>query len=445
MATQLTEVLSGVEADASGKDMYRAVCDLFPLCRSITGTGLRHTLAYVRAHVPLEVHEVPSGTPVLDWTVPKEWTIRDAYIADTRGERVVDFRRSNLHVLNYSVPVNARMSLAELRPYLHTLPEAPDWVPYRTSYYRETWGFCLSHRQLLALPDADYDVCIDSSLEAGHLSYGEYFLPGSTADEVLISCHACHPSLANDNLSGIVVAMTLARLLSQCALRYSYRFLFLPGTIGSITWLARNESRLDRVKHGLVLACLGDEGGFTYKKSRRDNTEIDHVVAHVLRAAGLEHRIEQFSPYGYDERQFCSPGFNLPMGCLMRTPHGRFPEYHTSADNLDFVKPAALADSLTTCLAVLETLEANRYYMSTNPRGEPNLGKRGLYRATGGFAHGGDTELALLWLLNLSDGQHSLLDIAARSGRSVDSLRKGAELLQSHGLLSQLPKRKDNG
>ncbi|HKW51555.1 MAG TPA: DUF4910 domain-containing protein, partial [Candidatus Eisenbacteria bacterium] len=229
---RISDLLTDLVAERTGKEMYRAVADLYPLCRSITGEGLRRTLRYVGDHVPLEIHEVPSGTEVLDWTVPKEWNVRDAYIANAQGERVVDFRRSNLHLLNYSVPVKAQMSLGELRPHLHTLPDTPDWVPYRTSYYRETWGFCLSHRQLLELPEGQYDVHIDSSLEPGHLSYGESYLPGSTTDEVLISCHSCHPSLANDNLSGIVVAMSLAQLLSRCSRRYSYRFLFIPGTIG---------------------------------------------------------------------------------------------------------------------------------------------------------------------------------------------------------------------
>ena len=434
---RISDLLTDLVAERTGKEMYRAVADLYPLCRSITGEGLRRTLRYVGDHVPLEIHEVPSGTEVLDWTVPKEWNVRDAYIANAQGERVVDFRRSNLHLLNYSVPVKAQMSLGELRPHLHTLPDTPDWVPYRTSYYRETWGFCLSHRQLLELPEGQYDVHIDSSLEPGHLSYGESYLPGSTTDEVLISCHSCHPSLANDNLSGIVVAMSLAQLLSRCSRRYSYRFLFIPGTIGSITWLARNESGVGRIKHGLVLACLGDRGGFTYKRSRRGDSEIDRAVAHVLRERAAGHRIEAFSPYGYDERQFCSPGFNLPVGCFMRTPHGRFPEYHTSADDLQLVSADALAESLETCLAILEFVEDNERYVSQNQKGEPQLGKRGLYRSLGGPTHEGVTEMSLLWVLNLSDGHHSLLDIAERSGRPFRSLKAAATLLVAHDLLKE--------
>ncbi len=258
------------------------------------------------------------------------------------GKRVVDFQQCNLHVMNYSVPVHATMPLSELKPHLFTIPEHPDWIPYRTSYYKEDWGFCLSHNQMLALEDGEYEVCIDSTLEDGHLTYGECYLAGRSSDEVLISCHACHPSLANDNLSGLTVATFLAQFLSGRDLRYSYRFLFIPGTIGAITWLARNRETAGRIRHGLVLTCIGDAGGFHYKKSRRGNAEIDRAAAHVLRHSGESAEILEFSPYGYDERQYCSPGFNLPVGCLMRSVWGSFPEYHTSADNLDFIRPLQL-------------------------------------------------------------------------------------------------------
>jgi aminopeptidase-like protein len=434
----IRELRAALDLNAAGKSMRRAIEDLYPICRSITGEGLRDTLRYVRDRIPLELREVASGTEVLDWTIPREWNIREAYIATATGERVVDFRHSNLHVVNYSTPVRARMSLRELAPHLHTLPEKPDWIPYRTSYYRDTWGFCLTDRQKAGLPEGDYEVCIDSTLAPGALTYGECYLPGATSTEVLISCHTCHPSLANDNLSGIVLAMSLAGALRDCTLRYSYRFLFIPGTIGSIAWLALNQPTVERIKHGLVLACVGDRGMFTYKKSRRGDAEVDRMVAHVLQERGVEHRVEEFSPYGYDERQFCSPGFNLPVGCFMRTPHGRFPEYHTSADNPDLVAPAALAESLDTVLAILDGLEANQRYVNQNPRGEPQLGKRGLYRAMGGYAQGGADELALLWVLNLSDGEHSLLDISRRSGRELAAIRRAADLLQASGLLKEL-------
>src|SRR5262245_16026698 len=423
-------------ADASrGQEMHALVTRLYPLCRSITGRGVRQTLDLLREIVDVQVREVASGTPVLDWTVPNEWNIRDAFIKGPDGQKLIDFQRSNLHVVGYSVPVRARMGLAELRPHLFSRPDLPDVIPYRTSYYTEAWGFCLSHRQLEQMVDGEYEVRIDSSLEPGSLTYGEIQLPGASADEVLVSCHICHPSLANDNLSGIAVAAMLAREMSRRPRRYSYRFLFAPGTIGSITWLARNEDQVPRIKHGLVLAGVGDGGGLTYKKSRRGTAEIDRTAAHVLQHTGQANSIVEFSPYGYDERQFCSPGFNLPVGCLMRTPFGQYPEYHTSADNLTFVSPASLGESLAACLDIVEVLEHNACYVNQSPKGEPQLGRRGLYRSTGGHLDRASRELALLWVLNLSDGRHSLLDIAERSGLPFRAIRAAAEALTGQGLL----------
>lgn len=421
--------------EGSGREMYGLITTLYPICRSITGDGFRETLRIIGRHIPLEIHEVPSGTEVFDWTVPKEWNIRDAYVKDARGERVIDFQASNLHVVSYSTPIYERMPLAELRAHLFTLPDHPTWVPYRTSYYKEDWGFCLSHERLLQLEDGEYEVCIDSSLCDGSLTYGECYLPGESDDEVLISCHACHPSLCNDNLSGIALAVSLARALRpRC---YSYRIIFIPGTIGSITWLARNEERVHRIKHGLVVTGVGDPGHITYKRSRRGDAAIDRAVAYVLRNSGQPHEVIDFFPYGYDERQYCSPGFNLPVGCLMRTPHGRYPEYHTSADNLDLVRPESLAGSLATCLAALDVLEHDRTYLNTNPKCEPQLGKRGLYRAIGAHTDSRGAELALLWVLNLSDGAHSVLDIAERSGLAFDAVLMAVDALRAHGLLRE--------
>jgi aminopeptidase-like protein len=419
-----------------GDAMYALIADLYPICRSITGDGLRQTLRRLQACIPLVVHEVPTGTRVLDWTIPKEWNIRDAYVKNARGERVIDFRQSNLHVLNYSTPVRARMSLADLKSHLFSLPEHPDWIPYRTSYYQEQWGFCLSHHALTRLPDGEYDVCIDSTLTDGHLSYGECYVAGDHPDEILISCHACHPSLCNDNLSGVALAATLAQHVQTHPHRYSYRFLFIPGTIGSIAWLATHEADLARIRHGLVLANVGDAGPITYKRSRRHDAEIDRAVANVLRGSGAPHEIVDFVPWGYDERQFCSPGFDLPVGCFSRTPYGRFPEYHTSADDLRLVRPEWLADSFARCWAVLQILEGNAAYRNQNPKGEPQLGKRGLYRAIGGSDDGRQAELAMLWVLNLSDGHHSLLDISDRSGLAFRAIRRAADALLAHDLLT---------
>jgi aminopeptidase-like protein len=421
--------------DRIGSELHRFAAELYPICRSITGNGIRQTLAKIQERIPLRTFEVPTGTSVFDWTVPKEWNIRDAYIKTRAGERVVDFRKSNLHVVNYSAPIRATMSLSDLKAHLFTLPDKPDWIPYRTSYYKSDWGFCLSHRQMLALNESEYEVSIDSTLEDGHLTYGECFLPGRSSDEVLISCHACHPSLANDNLSGLTVATSLAELLSGRDLRYSYRFVFIPGTIGAITWLAQNQQAVGRIRHGLVLTCIGDNGSFHYKKSRRGDAEIDRAVAHVLAYDSEPAEILEFSPYGYDERQYCSPGFNLAVGCLMRSVWGTFPEYHTSADNLDLIRPLRLAGSLRVCAAVAEVLENNRRYRNLNPYCEPQLGKRNLYRSTGGDGIGADIN-ARLWVLNLSDGEHSLLDIAERSALPFRTICDAAEVLCEGGLLS---------
>jgi len=417
-----------------GRRMHDLAAELYPICRSITGEGVRRTLALLQREIPLSVHEIPTGTPVFDWTVPKEWNIRDAWIKNSRGRKVVDFERSNLHVVNYSMPVHATLSLEELKEHLFSLPEHPEWIPYRTSYYQEAWGFCLAHNDLAALEDDRYEVLIDSSLQEGCLTYGEYFLPGDTPDEVLISCHICHPSLANDNLSGIAVGVFLAKILAERGRRYSYRFLFAPGTIGAIAWLARNQGTAMRVKHGLVLTCVGDGGGLTYKKSRRRTAEVDRSMELVLRESGSTYRILDFSPYGYDERQYCSPGFNLPVGCLMRTPWGQFAEYHTSADNLEFIGPSQLAGTLEACVRLTEVLEANRTYRNLSPYCEPQLGRRGLY-GSAGDAQAGPGNLAKLWVLNLSDGSRSLLDIAEQSGMPFTLLRDSARLLCERGLI----------
>ncbi|MFK4035550.1 DUF4910 domain-containing protein [Nonomuraea wenchangensis] len=419
----------------TGEEMHDLVRRLYPLCRSITGDGVRATLEIVGEHLPLTVREVPTGTEVLDWTVPKEWNVRDAYVKDASGRRVIDFRESNLHVVGYSVPVSGTYSLAELRPRLHTLPEQPGLVPYRTSYYAETWGFCLSQDALDRLRDEDgpFEVRIDSTLAPGSLTYGEYVVPGRLPEEVMISCHVCHPSLANDNLAGIAVAVALARRLREP--RHTYRFLFAPGTIGAITWLARNRERLHLVAGGLTLACAGDPGALTYKRSRRGDALIDRAVTHVLR--GRPHEVLEFSPYGYDERQFCSPGFDLPFGSLTRTPYAGYPEYHTSGDNPDFVTPQAMEDTLDTLTRVVEVLEHERTYLNLSPYGEPQLGRRGLYGSLGGRSDTKQAQMAMLWVLNLSDGEHGLLDIADRSGLPFAAVKEAAQSLLDAGLLKE--------
>src|SRR5579871_4691551 len=406
----------------AGDQMHGLMTELFPICRSITGEGVTATLNILRKDIPITIHKIPSGTKAFDWEVPKEWNINEAYVKNSKGEKVIDFAKSNLHVLNYSMPVDKSVSLAELKEHLYTLPEHPDWIPYRTSYYKEDWGFCIAYNQLQKLKDDVYDVYIDSSLKEGHLTYGEYYIAGEHKEEVLITTRICHPSMCNDNLSGVCVATYLAKELRRKKLRYSYRFLFIPGTIGAITWLSANESKTKNIKHGLVISLLGDSGDFTYRKSRGGNNEIDQVVEAILKSKSSRSRILDFNPYGDDERQFGSPGFGLPVGCLMRTPFGEYPQYHTSADNLQFVTPQALEDSLQMLDTIIFTLDSNNTYMNLNPKCELQLGKRGLYNLTGGANLNENFQLALLWVLSFSDGKHSLLDISKKSAIEFETI-----------------------
>jgi aminopeptidase-like protein len=418
-----------------GEEIFALAAKIYPICRSITGNGVRDTLGLLAAHIDLEVHEVPTGTAVFDWTIPREWNIRDAYIKDRHGQKVVDFNKSNLHVMSYSVPVRKHVPLAELKQHIHTLPEQPDLIPYRTSYYAVDWGFCLPHRQFENLQDQTYEVLIDASLEDGNLTYGEYLHKGETTDEFLLSAHVCHPSLANDNCSGVALLTHLAKRMAGLRTRYSYRFLFAPGTIGAITWLARNEQTSQRIKHGLVISMVGDSGGPTYKKSRRGNAKIDRAMIHSLHHSGLTPTILDFFPYGYDERQYCSPGFNLPVGLFQRSRFGKIPQYHTSADNLDFIRSSHLARSFRLIVDALDVIENDAVYRNVMPKCEPQLGKYGLYGAVGG-KDATAANMAMLWILNLSDGRHSLLDIAERADLPFTVVRSTAQQLQQHGLLT---------
>ncbi len=423
------------DRDAAGKWSYDLMHTLFPICRSITGEGVRESLALIKEHIPLDIHEVPTGTQVFDWIVPREWNIHDGYIKDAAGNRIVDFQQHNLHVMNYSAPVSGKVSLEELKAHCHTLPAHPDRIPYRTSYYNEDWGFCLTQNQLAGLTEPEYEVCIDSTLTDGSLTYGELFIPGRSSDEIFITSHICHPSLANDNLSSIGIAVFLAKELSKLDLRYSYRFVFAPATIGAITWLARNEDRIHHIKHGLCLACTGDPANVTYKRSRHETAEIDRAMEFVLEHRESEYTIEPFTPWGYDERQYGSQGIDLPLGCFMRSAPDGYGEYHSSADNLDLVQPEYLADSLDALFGVIEVLEGNGRYRNLNPKCEAQLGPRGLYGTVGGMTQHATDTLSVLWVLNYSDGEHSLLDIATKSGYAFAKLRGAADALLEANLL----------
>ena len=447
------------ESKNIGNEMYQLTKEFFPICRSITGDGVRETLEIIKKHIPIETHEIPTGTKVFDWIVPKEWNINDAYISDSSGKKVVDFKDSNLHILNYSIPQDTEMSFDELKKHLFSIPEQPDDIPYVTSYYNENWGFCLEHNRLLKMKNEMYKVVVDSKLENGFLTYGEFLIKGESKDEILISTYVCHPSMCNDNLSGIVVATALAKYLKNFNLKYSIRFLFIPETIGAITWISQNEEKMKNIKHGLVLTCIGDRGKFVYKKTRMGNAEIDNTVIKILQKSNSDFEIIDFYPWGSDERQFSSPGFNLPVGSLMRSIPNReiTKEYHTSADNLDFMSKKSLLDSFEKYFLIIEELEKNfeeqksnsnnsqkklihnqeDYYLNINPKCEPQLGKYQLYENFGGQY---DTEKkymknAIFWVLNLSDGFHSLKEISKRSNLELKLVQTATKLLETKKLV----------
>lgn len=439
--------------------MYKLIQKLFPICRSITGNGTRKTLEIISKEIPLQTFEIPSGTKVYDWIIPNEWNINDAYIKNQKGTKIIDFKNSNLHVLNYSIPIQKNITLEELKPHIFTDPDYPDVTPYRTSYYQENWGFCMPHNDFLNLKDETYEIFIDSTLKKGSLSYGEFFIKGRSSDEIIFSCYVCHPSMANDSLSGVALATQLAKYIKNLKnqTNYSYRFLFIPETIGSITWLSINKNSLKKIKHGLVLTCVGDSGNITYKKTRKNNTEIDHTVMDVLKDSLKKHKIVDFFPTGSDERQFCSPGINLEVGCFTRSIFGEFPEYHTSSDNLDFIKPEFLNNSFEILKKIIEKLEKNygkfiiknhskskkfsnddeQVYINQSPYCEPQLGKRMIYHTTGGkiSKEVQIKEKALVWLLSYSDGYHSIKDISYMSKINLEILKNAANILEEKKLL----------
>lgn len=414
--------------------------ELYPLPRSITGDGLRATLGILAREIEgLEVREVPSGSKVFDWTVPPEWHVTGARLVGPDGIVVADFNEHNLMLVNYSEPFSGQMRLDELELHLHSLPDRPGAIPYRTSYYERAWGFCLPHAKRERLVPGDYQVNIDTALTEGSLSYGELLIPGVTSEEVLLSAHVCHPSLANDNLSAVVVLVELARWLMSSRRRLSYRILFAPGTIGTIAFLARSPSTLERIKHGVVLAGLGDDGPLTYKRTFFGDSIVDRAAALVL--AGFEGTgLLPFDPSGYDERQYASPGLRLPVGRLGRTPPGTYPQYHTSMDDLDFVKDDSLTEALTALEAIVTVLEEGQARLvSLAPFGEPQLGRRGLYSSSE-FPR---SQAAISWLLTLADGEHTMLDAAERSGLTFEEVLDGRERLADAGLLAPRNKRND--
>ncbi len=403
-------------------DVYGWIKDLFPICRSLTGDGVRETLAYFKKLLPeLEIHEIATGTEVFDWTIPNEWNIKDAWIKDPDGKKIVDFKELNLHVLGYSTPIHTKLSLEELQKHLYSLPEQPEAVPYVTSYYKERWGFCISEKQRSNLKSGDYEVFIDSKLGPGHLTYADLLIPGKSKKEILLSSYVCHPSMANDELSGPTIAIALARWIKKLDRRFSYRIVLIPETIGAIAYLSKN---IDQMKKntiaGFVLSCMGDDLTYSYLESRLGNSYADRVAQTVLNNHFPDYKKYSFLTRGSDERQYCSPGVDLPVVSIMRSKYAQFPEYHTSNDNLDFISPEGLAGSMEVLKKAIKLIEADKKY-KVKCLCEPQLGKRGLYpsistHAT--FAQVKDLRNFIVY----SDGNHSLLDISEKIGVAPELL-----------------------
>lgn len=406
-----------------GQTMYQLVQKLFPICRSLTGNGFRRTLNEIKAIIPeIQVFEIPSGTQVFDWTIPKEWNIRDAYVETIKGEKVIDFQVNNLHLMGYSTPIDAVISREELLQHIYTLPEQPEWIPYVTSYYKERWGFCISENFKKTLTEEQYHVVIDSTLENGHLTYGELIIPGETDEEILFSTYLCHPSMANNELSGPAVQTELIKYIQSLPRhRYTYRFVFIPETIGSITYLSRNaEYMKQKVKAGFVLSCVGDNRTYSMVESRYANTLADRVLKNILKYHYPEYKTYSFLYRGSDERQYCSPHINLPVCAFCRSKYGMYPEYHTSADDLSVVSPEGLQGAYEVMVKVINALEYNSYYEVTTPC-EPQLGKRGLY-PTISMKGQYDSITVMTRFLAYADGQNDLIEISNLIKSPIDQI-----------------------
>ena len=413
---------------------------LWPICRSITGPGFRDSLAILSELMPMKRLRFATGQKVLDWIVPREWSVRDAYLVDPNGEKRAMFHKNNLHLVSYSIPFKRRLTLAELRPHLHSLPEQPSAIPYLTSYYKDDWGFCLTHNELKSLPEGVYEVFIDTQLTAGAVELGEAMIRGESKDEILFSSYLCHPSMANNELSGpLVLAFLYQRIQALPRRRYTYRFVIAPETIGSICYLSKYGTHLKkRLRAGYQITCAGDRGKFTYKRSRRGNSLADRAACEVLKTEGAHHIVAFDPAIGSDERQYCSPGFDLPVGLLMRTMYATYPEYHTSLDNKSFISFTSLRGILDAYLNIVMALENNIVYKNTVLYGEPQLGRRGLYPALGSRKTMDEKVSAMLWVLNLADGTRDLLAIAEESGLPMKRLVGAAEDLYRAGLLQKI-------
>lgn len=419
-----------------GAQMHGWAHDLFPICRSLTGDGVRTTLTYLQERLPgLQILGVPSGTQAFDWIVPDEWTIRDAYVLDESGSRIIDFKTHNLHVVGYSEPVDQYLDLEELNKHLYSLPNQPDAIPYITSYYARRWGFCLTHEQREKLKPGRYRAVIDSDLKPGVLNYAELVLPGKSEQEVMLSTYVCHPSMANNELSGPVVALALARWLQSLDnRRYTYRIVFVPETIGSIVYLSRNIEHLKRqVKAGFNITCIGDDRCYSYLPSRAGDTLSDRAARHVLKHIDPEFKRYSWLDRGSDERQYCAPDIDLPIATIMRSKYGQYPEYHTSLDDLSLVTPEGLEGGFNALQQAIVAVEHN-VRLKTTVLGEPQLGKRGLY-PTLSTKESGEQVRAMMDLISYCDGRHDLIEIAELIGEPMGMLVEILKPLVAHGLI----------
>ncbi len=432
------EIARDLDLDELSAELYEWSREIYPWGRSITGKETVRTLKWIQEKTGIEIKSVPSGTKVLDWEVPLEWNVEEAWVKDEQGNVLVDYRDHKLHLLNYSISVDKIVSREELLQHLFYLKERPDLIPYRTSYYNRDWGFCIPYSWLSRFKGKKYRVKIASTLSKGYLHYGELLVKGKSKKEVVLTTHICHPQMANDNVSGIVVLSKVASIIKDIIPELSFRFLFIPGTIGSITWLALNKDNLSNIKAGLVISAVGDRSGFNYKRSRKGDSFFDKFLPSLARDLGDIVRIHDFHPYGYDERQFCSPGFNLPFGLLSRAQWGTYKEYHTSGDNLSFIEKRQLSKSVRFILYLLGSLDANKFYLNLYPYGEPQLGKRGLYERIGGESKKKELQLAFLWVLNYSDGTNSLTEISLKSGMPFYTIAKAATILEEAQLIKQI-------
>lgn len=413
---------------------------LWPICRSITGPGFRDSLSILSELMPMKKMRFPTGKKVLDWIVPKEWRIRDAYLIDPNGKKRADFKVNNLHIVNYSVPFRGRMTLKELRPRLYTIPDQPTAIPYRTAYYTESWGFCVANDDLKTFPEGEYEVVIDSSLEDGFVELGEAVIPGESSQEIFFSTYLCHPSMANNELSGpLLTAFLYQKILELAQRRFTYRFVICPETIGSICYLSKRGTHLTKkMVAGYQVTCVGNPGPLTYKKSRCGNTLADRAAMEMLKHFPASD-ITCFNPVeGSDERQYCSPGFKLPLGSLMRTRYMKYPEYHTSLDNKEFIRFSTLIETLNVYFSIVKNIESNGFFKNTVMKGEPQLGRRGMYPPLGAAKTADGRTAALMWSLSLLDGSRDLFDVAEVSGIPMQSISEAVNELCSAGLLERL-------